>query len=289
MWAFLDLAFLITGNFWYPGLFGNWADLTQIHCVFFGSMPSLCEEKEILGTKLVTFYPNNFTRHGRATHNAIIVLFHKNTGIPKAIMDGEVVTAMRTAAASAVATKYLAGSGSASLAILGAGVQARTHFHALSQVLNITQVKVWSRTFENAEKVAMETGGVACKTAEEAVKDADVIITVTGATTPVLQAAWVKPGAHINAVGACRYDWCELDPELTRSAVLYVDSREAALKESGDVILSKADVYAEIGEVILGQMEAKKNELTIFKSLGISIEDTMAGELVLQMMAEQST
>lgn len=252
---------------------------------FLGLMPSLCEEAESLGVKLVTFYPNNMDRYGVQTHHAVIVLFETKTGIPKAILDGEVITAMRTAAVSAVATKYLAAEGSKKLAILGAGTQARSHYHALSTVCSFQQVTVWSRTYASAEKCAAEIGATACHTAQEAVQDADVIVTVTGATTPVLNAEWVKPNAHINAVGAFRPDWSEISPDLMRSAVVYVDSRDAAMVESGDIIISKAEIYAELGEIILGQKEAKRDKLTVFKSLGMSIEDTMAAQLVLDLLA----
>lgn len=255
---------------------------------FLGLMPSLCEDEESLGVKLVTFFPHNMHRYGVQTHNAVIILFETKTGIPKAILDGEVITAMRTAAVSAVATKYLAVEGSKKLAILGAGVQARSHFHALSTVCKFQQVTVWSRTYTSAEKCAVEIGGIPCQTVKEAVEGADIIVTVTGATTPVLNLEWVKADAHINAVGACRPDWAEISPELMRSAVVYVDSREGALAESGDVILSKAEIYSELGEMILGQKEAQRNKLTVFKSLGMSIEDTMAAQLVLDLLGEKS-
>ncbi|KAH3734833.1 hypothetical protein DPMN_041283, partial [Dreissena polymorpha] len=255
---------------------------------FFGLMPAMCEAEEVMGTKLVTWYPQNTGRHGVPTHHAIIVLFNKNTGIPKAIMDGEVITAMRTAACSAVATKFLAPPSACKLAILGAGVQARSHYHALITVIPFTQVTVWSRSFASAELCASELGAMACQSVEEAVREADVIVTVTASTTPVLRLEWVKPNAHINGVGACRPDWSEIDTELMRAAVVYVDSREGALAESGDVILSKAEVYAELGEVVTGVKEAKRDQLTVFKSLGMAIEDVMAGELVLEQLASHS-
>ncbi|KAL4239227.1 hypothetical protein ACF0H5_000044 [Mactra antiquata] len=255
---------------------------------FFGVMPSVCEDSDILGVKLVTFFPNNTQRYGVATHNAVIVMFEIKTGLPKAIMDGEIITTMRTAAVSAVATKYLAPSGTRKLAILGAGVQARSHYHALSKLQKFEEITVWSRTFDSAKKCADEIGGVACHTAEEAVKDADVIVTVTAATTPILELKWVKPTAHINAVGACQPDWQEISPELMRSSVLYVDSKEAAVRESGDVILSKAEIYSELGEMISGEKEARRESLTILKSLGMAIEDSMAGQLVLDLLNEKS-
>lgn len=256
---------------------------------FFGLMPCSCDDEEILGAKIVTFFPHNSTRYNLPTHHGIILLLDPRTGIPSTIMDGEVITSMRTAAVSAVATKYLAREGSTKLAILGSGVQARSHYEAIKHVMDVQQVTIWSRTFENASKCAAAIGGMACHTAEEAVKDADVIVTVTMATMPVLQKEWVKQGAHINAVGACRYDWMELDPALTSSSILYVDSREAAMKESGDIIISKAEIYAELGEMIQGQKEARRNETTVFKSLGLAIEDTMSAQLVKRLLSNEES
>lgn len=199
-------------------------------------------------------------------------------------MDGEVITTMRTAAVSAVATKYLAAGDASTLAVLGSGVQAHSHIQALSSIRSFKKINIWSRTKKNAEKLAGEVGGTAYDSVQEAVKDADVIVTVTSSSTPVLMKDWVKPGTHVNAVGACRPDWQEIDPDLMRSSVLYVDSREAAMKESGDVILSKADIFAELGEMVLGVKEAEVQKTTVFKSLGLAIEDVMSAKLVQQLM-----
>ncbi|KAK3601783.1 hypothetical protein CHS0354_041698 [Potamilus streckersoni] len=251
---------------------------------FLGLMPALCEDEDVLATKLVTLYRHNQEKYGLPTHNAIVVVFSVNTGIPKVIMDGEVITTMRTAAASAVASKYLCAPNPRKLAILGSGVQARSHFEALSSLYKFEQVTVWSRTFNNAEHLAGEINATPCNTAEEAVKDADIIVTVTLSSKPVVQKAWVKPGCHINAVGACRPDWHEIDPELMRSAIVYVDSRAGAEKESGDIILSKAEVYAELGEVILGTKNSNKDKTTVFKSLGMAIEDVLSAKLVCDLL-----
>ncbi|XP_041362754.1 ketimine reductase mu-crystallin-like isoform X2 [Gigantopelta aegis] len=247
-------------------------------------MPGYSEHDDALVTKLVSFFPNNKNVH---SHNAILVVMDANTGIPKAILDGNLITAKRTAAASAVATKYLVNGTPEILAILGAGCQARTHFDALSHLYKFKQVRIWNHRFESAEKLSKDVGAVVCKTAEEAVKDADVIVTVTASPTPVLKKGWVKPGAHINAVGACRTDWHEIDPTLMTSVTLYVDDVESATQQSGDIIISKAKIYGEIGEVILGRKDARRTETTLFKSMGIAIEDVISAKLVLDRLEQK--
>jgi thiomorpholine-carboxylate dehydrogenase len=196
-------------------------------------------------------------------------------------MDGRLITEMRTAAVSAAATKVLSSQTSKVLAILGSGVQARSHFDALRLVRKFEEVRVWSRTRSNAEEFAAEIGAKATS-AEEAVGGADVVVTVTSSTQPVLKGEWLKRGAHVNAIGACRPDWRELDDVAIRNSVLFVDSREAAMKESGDVILSGAEIYAELGEVIAGKVPPRTDETTIFKSLGMAVEDITAALLVYQ-------
>jgi thiomorpholine-carboxylate dehydrogenase len=193
-------------------------------------------------------------------------------------MDGRLITEMRTAAVSAAATKLLGPKDAKILAILGSGVQARSHFEALGLVRNFNEVRVWSQTKAHAEEFAKEIGAKATS-AEDAVRGADVIVTVTSSTTPVLNGAWLKPGCHVNAVGACRHDWRELDDDAMRD-VIFVDSREAAMKESGDVILSGAKIYAELGEALAGKVPSRANETTIFKSLGMAVEDIAAALLV---------
>ncbi|OWF46494.1 Thiomorpholine-carboxylate dehydrogenase [Mizuhopecten yessoensis] len=232
---------------------------------FLGVMPAYSQEQGALATKLVTFFPNN---KDVPTHNAIIVMFNPDSGVPELLMDGDVITTMRTAAVSAVATKLFCGDDPQVLAILGSGVQARSHFHALTSLFSFKKINVWSKTLSNAQKLADEINGTAYDSAEMAVRDADVIVTVTSSSVPVLKKDWVKPGAHINAVGACRPDWQEIDPALMTSAVVFVDSRTAACQESGDVILSGAEVYAELGEVINNVKDKPKGETTLFKSLG---------------------
>jgi ornithine cyclodeaminase/alanine dehydrogenase-like protein (mu-crystallin family) len=263
---------------------------------FYGMMPALTPEG--LGQKIVTFYPPNAER-GIPTHMAIILLNDPQTGAPLAVMDGRLITEMRTAAVSAAATKLLASPDAKILAILGSGVQARSHVEALRLVRRFEEIRAWSPNKSHAEDFAEEIGAKAMS-AEEAVRDADVIVTVTSAKVPVLRGAWLKPGCHVNAVGACRPDWRELDDDAMRN-VLFVDSREAAMKESGDVILSGVKIYAELGEAFAGSPQDESvrpadkidppspgsgaagnraNETTIFKSLGMAVEDIAAALLV---------
>jgi thiomorpholine-carboxylate dehydrogenase len=243
---------------------------------FYGIMPALTREG--LGQKIVTFYPPN-ARKGIATHMASIVLNDPETGAPLAVMDGRLITEMRTAAVSAAATKLLASKDSKTLAILGSGVQARSHFEALRLVRNFEETRVWSQTKSHADEFANEISARSTS-AEEAVRRADVVVTVTSSTTPVLRGAWLKAGCHVNAIGACRPDWREIDDDAMRDSIVFVDSREAAMKESGDVILSRATIHAELGEALAGKGEIDSNRTTIFKSLGMAVEDIAAALLV---------
>jgi thiomorpholine-carboxylate dehydrogenase len=242
---------------------------------FFGMMPALTPDG--LGIKIVTFYATNVER-GIPTHMATIFLVDPETGAPLAVMDGRLITEMRTAAVSAAATKLLAPPDAKVLAILGSGVQAGSHVEALRLVRRFEEIRVWSHTPEHAERFAKEIGAKAMS-AEDAVCDADVVVTATNSKTAVLKGSWLKPGCHVNAVGACRSDWRELDNDATRN-VVFVDSREAAMKESGDVILSGATIYAELGEALAGKVPSRANETTIFKSLGMAVEDIVAALLV---------
>ena len=244
------------------------------HGGFLGLMPAYTGSA--LGTKLVAFYPRNTEV---PTHHATILLFKPETGEPLATMDGRLITEVRTAAVSAVATEHLARSEASVLAIIGSGVQARSHLEALKLVREFRDVRVWSP--RRAVAFAEEHGVRAAASVEEAVRGADVVVTATTSPTPVLLGEWLSPGTHINAVGAPRPDWRELDDEVLRRAKLYVDSREAAMKESGDVIAA-GEVFAEIGEVAAGTKLGRQSEeeVTLFKSLGLAVEDIATAELV---------
>ena len=247
---------------------------------FLGLMPALTPDG--LGLKAVTFYPSNAER-GIPTHMATIFLVDPETGTPLAVMDGRLITEMRTAAVSAAATKLLAPSDAKILAVLGSGVQACSHVEALRLVRPFEEIRVWSPNQERAKQFAEEIGATAVS-AEEAVCGADVVVTATNSKTPILKGSWLKSGCHVNAVGACRPDWRELDEEAMSNAV-FVDSREGAMKESGDVILSCAKIYAELGEALAGKVPARANDTTVFKSLGMAVEDISAAMLVYRSYA----
>jgi thiomorpholine-carboxylate dehydrogenase len=249
---------------------------------FLGLMPALTPDG--LGLKAVTFYPSNAER-GIPTHMATIFLVDPQTGTPLAIMDGRLITEMRTAAVSAAATKLLAAPDAKILAILGSGVQARSHVEALRLVRQFEEVRVWSPTKKHVEQFAKEIGATAMS-AEDAVRGADVIVTATNSKTPVLKGSWLKADCHVNAVGACRPDWRELDNEAMAN-VVFVDSREGAMTESGDVILSGGKIYAELGEALAGKVPPRANETTIFKSLGMAVEDIAAAMLVYQSVTKK--
>ena len=248
---------------------------------FFGMMPARTPDG--LGIKLVTFYPRNAER-GIPTHMATMFLVDPETGAPLAVMDGRLITEMRTAAVSAAATKLLSSSEAKILAILGSGVQARSHVEALRLVRRFEEIRVWSPTKAHAEQFAKQIGATAMS-AEEVVRGADVVVTATSSKAPVLGGTWLKAGCHVNAVGACRPDWRELDDEAMAN-VVFVDSRDAALKESGDVLLSHAKIYAELGEALSGKVPPRTNETTIFKSLGMAVEDIAAALLVYRLFTE---
>src|SRR5258708_25269135 len=213
------------------------------HKGFFGVMPAY---NGALGAKLVTFFPNN---QGIHTHHGIILLFRPETGEPFAMIDGRLITEMRTAAVSAVATKLLAQPESSVLAILGSGVQARSHLEALRLVREFREVRIWSP--RNAKAFAETYRITAAASAEEAVRGAHVIVAATSSMTPVIFGKWLWPGTHINAVGANRPTWRELDDKALALSRIYVESREAAMVESGDVIAA-GHIFAEIGEVEAG-------------------------------------
>ena len=242
---------------------------------YLGIMPAVAETA--MGLKLVSFYPGN-AGTDVPTHMAMVLLFRADTGEPLAVMDGRLITEMRTAAVSVAATQYLAAPESRVLALLGSGVQAQAHLEALSHLHPYNEIRVWSRTPEHAARFAAAHGATATS-AEVAVRGADVVVTATNALEPVLRGEWLKPGAHVNAVGSPLPNRRELDDRAMRNT-LVADSREAVLKESGDVILSGAPIYAEIGEIFAGLKPAPRDQTTIFKSVGLAIEDVATARLV---------
>lgn len=234
---------------------------------------------DALSTKLITLVPAN-AHKGLPTLMSTIVLMDPDTGQTLAVMEGNTLTAMRTAGASAVAADALVPHTPQVVAMLGSGVLARSHAQMLRAVREVSEIRIWSPNPANAQQCARDTGGVACTSAEQAVRGADIVCTVTNASTPVLHGAWLKPGAFVAAVGAPRPTWRELDDAAMAHWVV-ADQREAAEKESGDVLLSGATVAAEIGEILCGRMAPPPAGTTIiFKSLGQAVEDTVAARLV---------
>ena len=244
------------------------------HQGFLGLMPAYTGTA--LGTKLVAFYPHNTDV---PTHHATILLFRPETGELLATMDGRLITEVRTAAVSAVATERLAKPNASVLGIIGSGVQARSHLEALRLVREFEEVKVWSP--RHSAEFAREHGVLAATSAKEAVQGADVVVIATTSSIPVLNGGWLPPGTHVNALGAPRPDWRELDNEVLRRARVYVDSREGAMKESGDVIAAR-EIFAEVGEVVAGTKPGRQSaeEVTLFNSLGLAVEDVVTAELV---------
>jgi alanine dehydrogenase len=256
-----------------------------------------------LGAKLVTVFESN-TARGLPTHLASIALLDPETGALLALLDGRFITESRTGAVSAVSSRLLARKTASSLAIIGSGVQARSHLEALSRVHRLRQATVWSPSRERREQfVADGRGNAPCplkavEHAGEAVVGADLIVLATSSPTPVLENGWVKPGAHVMSVGACRPFQREMDPELVARGRLFVDSRAAALVESGDVVMGIQEgrfpaehIVAEIGE-LLGGATAEgttaagrrgDSDITIFKSLGLAVEDVTAADLAYRL------
>jgi ornithine cyclodeaminase/alanine dehydrogenase-like protein (mu-crystallin family) len=248
---------------------------------WFALMPAVYEG--VMGAKLVTFFPGNaaLTKH---THHAMIQLFRAETGEPLAVMDGRMITEMRTAATSAIAVDLLAPPQAKVLAILGSGVQARSHLRGLKGIRDFSEVRVWSRTAEHAKRFAIETGASQAGSVEEAVTGADVVLTLTSSVEPVLCGRWLKRDAVVCAVGAVTPDRRELDDDAMSGCVV-VESREAGQKEPGDILHSGAKITAEIGELLNGATFDRGDRPVVFKSVGIAIEDIAAAKLVYERTA----
>ena len=268
---------------------------------WWGLMPAYVNEPPTMGAKLVTVFNGNAVR-GLPTHLAMIVLFDPDTGALQALMDGRYITEARTAAVSAVSTRYLARADSSTLAIIGTGVQARSHLEAYAEVRHLRDVRVWSPNAARRDRFVDEMqphAGVplrATATSEEAVRGADLVVLATSSPTPVVEVSWIAPGSHIVSVGACRPDQREMSPELVSRARVFVDSRAAALVESGDVVMGIAEkrfgpdhLAGELGELVLGRVRGRQadDEITIFKSLGMAVEDVAAADLVFRRAIER--
>ena len=254
---------------------------------FLGMMPGSLGSRGGFGLKVVSVLPSN---HGTLydSHQGVVVLFEAEHGIPRAILDASAITAIRTAAASGVATRVLAREDAADLAILGSGVQAKTHLEAMLCARKLRRVRVFSPTRSERDGFAARESrrhGVPVEpvdTARAAVEGADLVCTVTSSAEPVLLGEWLSPGAHVNAVGACTRTARELDTKAVLRSRLFVDRRESALNEAGDFLIPKSEgalgdehILGELGDVLLGTCAGRRTEaeITLFKSLGIAVED----------------
>lgn len=255
----------------------------------FGLMPAhRSEPGRAYGLKAVCIFPGNPAK-GLDAHQGGVLLFDGETGQLRAVLDGSAVTAIRTAAVSAVATRALARSDAKELAILGAGVQARSHLEAMAALGRFERARLWSRRPDAVEALIAESDVPfpleAAASAEEATRGADVVVTATSAREPVVERAWLAPGTHVNAVGSSIATTRELDTETMQAAALFADARESMVNESGDYLMAELEpehIRAELGEVLVGSGEGRRNdeELTVFKSLGLAIEDLAAAEHV---------
>ncbi|MBI3667158.1 MAG: ornithine cyclodeaminase family protein [Acidobacteria bacterium] len=265
-----------------------------------GVMPAYLETPAALGAKLVTVFNSN-AQLGLPTHYATVLLLDPETGALAAILEGGTLTALRTAAVSAVSVRHLAQADASVLAILGSGVEARSHLEALAHARRFRQVRSWSPTpshlarFVDDAASLCETPVQASAGAEEAVRGADVILLATSSNTPVIRNEWVKPGAHVISIGAYKPYQREMDPALVTRARLVVDSRAAALKEAGDIVqgidegyFTPAHIVAELGEVTAGVAPGRmaEDDITIFKSLGMAVEDVAAAGLAYHRARE---
>jgi ornithine cyclodeaminase len=245
--------------------------------------------------KEIVVAPMNPAR-GLDTHMGGVLLHDGETGELLAIMNASPVTEIRTAAVSAVATRALARPGAERVAILGAGAQARGHVHAMRAVLDDPEVRIWARSPEAAERLAGEVGATVYPSVDSALFGAEVVCTTTAAAEPIVEKRWLAPGAHVNAVGSCFPTTRELDTETVAHASFFTDRRESCLNEAGDFILAAEEgavspehIKAELGEVLAGMHPGREHEdeLTVFESLGIAVEDLASAELVVRRARER--
>jgi ornithine cyclodeaminase/alanine dehydrogenase-like protein (mu-crystallin family) len=260
----------------------------------FGVMPAYIASPPAIGLKAITVFPGN---EGTAydSHQGAVLLFDTGHGRLLAVMDASSITAIRTAAVSGVATRALAREDAGDLALLGTGVQAMTHLEAMLLARPIRRVRAWSRHEASVTRFVARAAahlGVAVEPAacaRDAVTGADIVCTVTASRDPILEGAWIAPGAHVNAVGSSIPGSRELDTAAMRRAALFVDRRESALNESGDFLFAKSEgaigddhIRAELGEVLSGRHRGRGSdeEVTVFKSLGLAVEDVASAHLI---------
>jgi ornithine cyclodeaminase/alanine dehydrogenase-like protein (mu-crystallin family) len=263
---------------------------------FFGVMPGYLDDPRGLGAKILTVYPDN-PKRDLSSHVGLVVLFDAETGMPIAVMDAAEITAIRTAAASAVATRVLARRDAAHLAILGTGEQAVTHLEAMAKVRTLGTVRVWGRSVDKAQRFAEEEGARlslridVSQTAEEAVTGSDIVCTLTSAREPVLNGAWLAQGTHVNLVGSSRLTAREADDQVVSMSRFFVDSRTSARAEAGELkhaidagLVNESHVLGEIGDVLNGLVPGRKadHDVTVYKSLGNAAQDLAAAHVIYE-------
>lgn len=267
-----------------------------------GMMPSFLGGIDAVGLKVITVFPGN---HGTKydSHQGAVLLFETGNGQLVSIMDASSITAIRTAAVSGLATRLLARKDATTLAILGSGVQARTHLAAMREVRALKKIIVWSRNADHADQFARRESprcGIdvaVASSVQEAVAEADIVCTTTASRDPILEGIWIRPGTHINAVGSSSALARELDANAMKMSRLFVDRLESTLNESGDFIIAKREgafgdehIVGEIGDIVLGKVQGRRTdaEITLFKSLGIGVEDLAAASHVYRKATESA-
>ena len=249
----------------------------------------------LFSLKEVVIAPGNSAR-GLDPHQGAVLLHDGETGVLQAVVNASAITEIRTAAVSAVATKLLVRPGARRVAILGAGVQARSHAVAMRAVVGDAELRIWSRTPAHAEALALESHAVVCDSVEDALDGAEIVCTCTSSREPIVRRAWLAPGTHVNAVGSSIPTARELDADLIAEAALFVDRRESTVNESGDYLraveevgIGPGHIRAELGELLVGSADGRRDddEVTVFKSLGLAVEDLAAAALCVERARER--
>jgi ornithine cyclodeaminase len=261
-----------------------------------GLMPAhRAGDAPLFSLKEIVITPGNSAR-GLDPHQGAVLLHDGETGLLQAVVNASAITEIRTAAVSAVATKLLARPGARTVAILGAGVQARSHAVAMRTVVDDPELRIWSRTPAHAEALALEAHAVVCGTVEEALDGADIVCTCTSSRDPIVRRTWLAPGAHLNSVGSSVPSARELDADVVAGASLFVDRRESTVNEAGDYLAAVEEtgigpdhIVAELGELLVGSHPGRRDdaELTVFKSLGLAVEDLAAAALCVERARER--